>query len=187
MPTGNKGGIALSPVADLAGLWIGGACGRDEGGWGLLGGATITLIVEVLRELGLRVNRRSIGEGVGGGWWVLEASSQEVLVDGTALDLALGRNVGLLLLVVLPVLLVGEIAKACRGSWYLCWGNRATLLLFMVLKLGNKPITDLSSLGGPLVLVNVFPIDHRHIFKIRNIVVLDHKDSAANLDNVIYL
>ena len=63
-------------------------------------------------------------------------------------------------------------------------GNRAALLFLVILELCNKTIPNLSTLVSSLIILNL-SIDHWHVFKIGNIVVLNHKYGATDLDDVV--
>ena len=63
-------------------------------------------------------------------------------------------------------------------------GNRAALLFLVILELCNKTIPNLSTLVSSLIILNL-SIDHWHVFKIGNIVILNHKHSATDLDDVV--
>ena len=54
----------------------------------------------------------------------------------------------------------------------------------MILELSNKTIPNLSTLVPSLVILDL-SIDDWHVFKIGNIVVLNHKHGATDLDNVV--
>ena len=60
----------------------------------------------------------------------------------------------------------------------------------MILKLSDQSITtrtNLSSLISSLILIliHILSVYNWHVLKIGNIVVLNHKYSAANLDDII--
>ena len=56
----------------------------------------------------------------------------------------------------------------------------------MILKLSDKAISSLSALNSSLVL-DVLPIDDRHILQCCNVIILYNEYCASNLDNVINL
>lgn len=55
----------------------------------------------------------------------------------------------------------------------------------MVLELGNQSVSNLASLVTSLVLN--LPVDDRHVLEVGNIVVLNHKHGATDLDDVVDL
>ena len=63
-------------------------------------------------------------------------------------------------------------------------GNRAALLFLVILELCNKTIPNLSTLVPSLIILNL-SIDHWHVFKIGYIIVLNHKHSATDLDDIV--
>ena len=54
----------------------------------------------------------------------------------------------------------------------------------MILELCNKTIPNLSTLVTTLIILNL-SIDHWHVFKIGNIIVLNHKHGATDLDDIV--
>lgn len=54
----------------------------------------------------------------------------------------------------------------------------------MILELCNKAIPNLSTLVSPLIILNL-SINHRHVFEIGNIVILNNKHGATDLDDIV--
>jgi hypothetical protein len=87
--------------------------------------------------------------------------------------------------VLLLLLILEIISKSSRLSdLRLSRGNRAALFFLVILELCNKTITNLSTLVPSLIILNL-SIDHWHVFKIGNIIVLNHKHSATDLDDIV--